>query len=219
MVKIHAYMESLLQKMRAHFGDRLRYMGLQGSFLRGEASEFSDIDVMVLLDGLTVADMDAYRRILQEVGHYDLSCGFICSTEDIRCWNKLELCHVLHTTKDYYGTLSDFISDYSREDVRQFTLMSVNNVYHALCHSYIHSGAEESYKNLPGLFKGCFFILQSLTYLKTGEYVGTKRELLEKLEGSDKKVLEYAMGCREDGASEKAFRLLFDWCAEKIRSV
>ena len=215
MVEIERYMQSLLEKMRSHFGERLRYMGLQGSYLRGEASEFSDIDVMVLLDGFSVEDMDAYRQMLAEVGDFDKSCGFICGTEDLRHWNRLELCHVLHTTKDYYGKLSDFISDYSTEDVRQFTRMSVNNVYHALCHGYIHGEKEGCYQNLPGLFKGCFFILQSLQYLKTGEYVGTKRELLEKLEGADKMVLECAMGRRESD-TEAAFRLLFHWCKQTI---
>lgn len=218
MVEIDRYMQSLLEKMRVHFGERLRYMGLQGSFLRGEATENSDIDVMVLLDDFSVADMDAYRQMLVEVGDFDKSCGFICGTEDFQHWNKLELCHVLHTTKDYYGKLSDFISDYSREDVRQFTQMSVNNVYHALCHGYIHGGAVECYRNLPGLFKGCFFILQSLTYLKTGEYVATKRELLEKLEGTDKMVLESSLGCRESD-TEEAYRLLFDWCKQTIYDI
>lgn len=218
MVQINDYMDSLLRKMSERFGARMRYVGLQGSYLRGEATENSDIDVMVLLDGFSVADMDTYREILMDLGDFEKSCGFICGTEDLLCWNKLELCHVLHTTKDYYGRLSDFIPSYSREDVVQFTRMSVNNVYHALCHSYIHGEPRECYMNLPGLFKGCFFILQSANYLKTGEYVATKRGLLEKLEGKDKSVLEFAMG-QGNPVTEEAFRLLYSWCQEMIRSL
>ena len=218
MVEINGYMEAFIEKMREYFGGRLRYVGLQGSYLRQEVTKNSDIDVMVLLDGFGVEDMDAYRRILTELGHYEASCGFICDTEEFCRWNRLELCHVLHGTRDYYGYLSDFVPEYSQENVRQFTKMSLNNLYHALCHSYIHRGPDRTYPKLAGLFKSCFFVLQGIKYLETGEFIGTKRELLEKLDGTDRKVLEYAMG-REISRPEEAFRLLFDWCGGKIRSI
>src|SRR3954466_6574374 len=39
--------------LRALFGDRLRDVRLFGSFARGQAHEDSDVDVLVLVDGLT----------------------------------------------------------------------------------------------------------------------------------------------------------------------
>ena len=42
--------------------------------------------------------------------------------------------------------------------------------------------------------------------------------MLEKLEGSDKMVLESAMRRRESDTRE-AFRLLFDWCNQTIRGI
>ena len=39
--------------LRALFGERLRDVRLFGSFARGEAHEDSDVDVLVLVDGLT----------------------------------------------------------------------------------------------------------------------------------------------------------------------
>jgi predicted nucleotidyltransferase len=45
-------------------------MGLQGSWLRGEAHENSDIDIMVILDGFSVRDMDTYRGILRKIGFW-----------------------------------------------------------------------------------------------------------------------------------------------------
>ena len=40
-------------RLRAVFGERLAEVRLFGSFARGEANEDSDVDVLVLVDGLT----------------------------------------------------------------------------------------------------------------------------------------------------------------------
>ena len=61
------YLADLITKCRSAFGERLLYMGLQGSWLRGEARDNSDIDIMVILDGFSVRDMDTYRAILKEI--------------------------------------------------------------------------------------------------------------------------------------------------------
>ena len=58
------YLARLTARLTEAFGARLIYVGLQGSYLRGEAGPDSDIDAMVVLDRLTPADLDAYRRII-----------------------------------------------------------------------------------------------------------------------------------------------------------
>lgn len=40
-------------RLRAIFGERLRCVRLFGSYARGDATEDSDVDVLVLIDGLT----------------------------------------------------------------------------------------------------------------------------------------------------------------------
>ena len=57
MFELNGYLHDLISCCRASFGDRLLYVGLQGSYLRGEAHEGSDIDVMVILDRFSVGDM------------------------------------------------------------------------------------------------------------------------------------------------------------------
>lgn len=64
MFDLDDYLRALIPGCRTAFGDRLRYVGLQGSYLRGEAHESSDIDVMVVLDRLSVRDMDVYRAAI-----------------------------------------------------------------------------------------------------------------------------------------------------------
>jgi predicted nucleotidyltransferase len=46
-------LEAYAVRLRAIFGKRLREIRLFGSYARGEAHEDSDIDVLVLVDGLT----------------------------------------------------------------------------------------------------------------------------------------------------------------------
>ena len=96
MIDCKKYLAYLTEQLGQKFSDRLLYIGLQGSYLRGEADEDSDFDVMLVLDELTPADLDAYREILQNSGHYEKSCGFVCGREDLANWNPLELCHLLH---------------------------------------------------------------------------------------------------------------------------
>ncbi len=87
---IDNYLENLISRCKESFGSRLVYVGLQGSWLRGEATENSDIDVMIVIDGFSVEDMKTYRDILKEIGWFEKSCGFICAKEDLANWNSLE---------------------------------------------------------------------------------------------------------------------------------
>ena len=80
------YLPALITQLRRSFGPRLRYVGLQGSYLRGEATEDSDLDVMVVLDRLAPADLDRYRAILAALPQPEKACGFLCGTEDLARW-------------------------------------------------------------------------------------------------------------------------------------
>ena len=45
MIDISAWTKEFLQKATETFGDRIWFVGLQGSYGRGEATETSDIDI------------------------------------------------------------------------------------------------------------------------------------------------------------------------------
>ena len=221
MIHIENYIAELISALRLQFGSGLLYVGLQGSYLRGEANEESDLDIMVVLEELTVSDLDRYRGILQSLEHYEKSCGFICSRADLAHWNPLEICSLLHGTKDCYGELRRLVPSYTEQDVRNFAKLSLNNLYHELCHRYLHAGPEENAEKLPGTYKGVFFILQSLYYLRHGVYIATKAELLPLLEGKDRSVLAHSMeyGSCEVCAFAESFSLLLTWCQETLQSI
>ncbi len=217
---INNYCEKLKARLISAFGKRLIYMGLQGSYLRGEATEQSDIDIMVILESLTVADMDLYREALDKVGNSDRACGFICSLVDMKNWNPLEACQLGFTTKDLYGKLADLLPDWTREDEVNYVKMSLDNLYHALCHSYIHADREKLKNSLPSLYKSAFFILQNTYYLESGEFVLTQAELGEKLHGEDKVIAQAALALANGVILDfdTYYTKLFTWCQDKLNN-
>ena len=91
MIRIEEYIDGLTDILADAFGERLVYIGLQGSYLRNEATENSDIDIMAVIDDISVEDLDTYRQALVSIGNFDKSCGFICGRADLSHWNPLEL--------------------------------------------------------------------------------------------------------------------------------
>ncbi len=221
MFRIDEYIAELIGKLKVTFGERLLYIGLQGSYLREEQNESSDIDIMAVIDGLSVEDLQAYRNALVSVGNFDKSCGFLCGKADLEHWNPLEICHLLHTTKDYYGALKNLVPAYTAEDERNFAKLSLNNFYHEICHRYIHADRERNIAKLPTTCKSVFFIMQNLYYLYSGNFVPTKRELLACVQGEDKKVLELSISLQNGGDYDfgHAFSVLFDWCRNALSRI
>ena len=173
---------------------------------------------MTVIKEISVDDLDAYRTAIESLENAEQSCGFICGDAELKNWNPLELCHLRYTTKDHYGKLSELIPEYTNADVRNFVKMSLGNLYHELCHRFIHAPMEKSVAKLPGTYRGVFFILQNLHWLNTGVFAVTKKELLALLPGKDKAVLETATALAGGAAFDfgEAFSLLFDWCKETM---
>jgi len=214
MLNSEVYMQSLLRSLQEAFGNRLIYLGLQGSYRRGEADEHSDIDAVVVLDSLSPADLIAYRHIVESIGNAEKSCGFICGQAELAAWNPLEAEQFLRVTQDIYGNLEALMPARTREDTVKFVKLSLNNLYHELCHRFVHADRQKNISHLPGSFRAVFFILQNLHWLRTGRFIQTKAELLSCLSGDDRWVLETSMALRgaADYDFDECFGLLFRWC-------
>ena len=96
MFNAEEYMERVTEALKSKFGERLLYVGLQGSYLRGEATENSDIDVVVIIDDLRGEDLSLYKSLISQFDHSEKSCGFICGKNEMMHWNPLEICNFLH---------------------------------------------------------------------------------------------------------------------------
>ncbi|MBR0160369.1 MAG: nucleotidyltransferase domain-containing protein [Oscillospiraceae bacterium] len=218
MFDLDSYLNDLISSCRTAFGERLLYVGLQGSYLRGEAHENSDIDVMVILDRLSVQDMDWYREILKRIGFYERSCGFICGRDELFCWNPLEVCQLRHTTKDLLGVLTDYLPPATQEDEVNYVKLSLGNLYHELCHRYIHADRERNVVAFRGICKEVFFLMQNLYYLESGHFILAKGELKEAVSAEDRRVLELS---ELPGGFDfdQAFSVLFAWCQRTFARV
>lgn len=221
MFRIDEYIDELINTLKVAFGERLVYIGLQGSYLRNEETESSDIDIMAVIDKISVEDLKIYQKVLVSVGNFDRSCGFICGKTDLKNWNPLEICHLLNTTKDYYGELKNLVPAYSVEDERNYVKLSLNNLFHEICHRYVHADREYNISKLPITCKSVFFIMQHLYYLSTGNFVPTKRQLLECVQDEDKTVLELSISLqnRMDYDFDRAFSTLFNWCQNALSRI
>lgn len=60
-------LNALRDELHAIFGERLRDVRLFGSYARGEANEHSDVDVLVLVDGLAHGEAAAISDVATQV--------------------------------------------------------------------------------------------------------------------------------------------------------
>ena len=67
MLEIQTWMRGYIAAVRSAFGDRVRYIGLQGSRARGEAGPDSDIDVVCILDECSLADLETYQAAVEHL--------------------------------------------------------------------------------------------------------------------------------------------------------
>ncbi len=211
MLDIDTYMKKLLSLLKDEFGDELLYLGLQGSYLRGEATEDSDIDAMVILNKLSPEMLRRYRRVIKKAGHEALSCGFICGREEMKSWNRLEIPCLLQSTRDIFGRLSDFVPAYSPDDLRQYIKLSLNSLYHAMCHTYVHG---DTAPVLTEFYKSAFFILQAIHYHSTGKFINSRSLLKEALRGEYKDILQTEQSLKAGTFTDcdTAFSTIFSWC-------
>ena len=189
MLDAKAYMDELIDRLQRQFGDRLVYVGLQGSYMRGEATETGGIYPIVVLRDASAADLRAYRAMVEAMPSPELACGFLCGQAELMHWNALEAFHLLHSTRDVLGELAPLLPAYTRDDVRAYVKLGAGNLYHGAVHRYVHGTPERLRAALPGMAKSAFFLLQDAAWLETGVFAENRRALLPLLRAEDARLL------------------------------
>lgn len=214
MVTIENWMNELTQKLTEKFGPRLLFLGLQGSYGRGEANEDSDIDVVTVLDRVELADLDAYRDIVRRMPEGEKACGFLCGAAELKCWPKYDLCQLARDARAFHGGLEPLLPPLSRVDLAEAVSIGASGLYHAACHTYLYGAREEWPGFLKEACKGAFFVLRSLYELRTGETVRAKKDLLPRISGEEREILACILSADEGGEPpETAFARLLRWSA------
>ena len=187
MVEITKWMEEFLSALDNQFGNRLWFVGLQGSYARGEATEKSDIDTVVILDELTVFDIGAYNKMLDGLPHRDLICGFLSGKSEILNWEPSDLFQFYYDTKPIKGSLDELLPMIDDEAVKRAIKIGVCNIYHCCVHNMLY---EKSNEILQGLYKTASFVVQSITYMKTGKYFTRQKDLQEFVLPDEKVIID-----------------------------
>ncbi len=213
-IDVRNWLDELSVKLKARFKDRLEFIGLQGSFRRGEGGPESDIDAVVILDELGAADLKAYRSIIRSMPLSERACGFICAKRELINWFGPDLFQLLHDTEPLYGSIDYVLGMIGELDATGAVRMGASNLYHAACHCYVFGDGRG---RLPSLLKQAFFILQAVVYLKDGVYVSDKAKMAVHLSGLDAEVLRTV--ATKDAAVDKDedevmrnYDMLIRWC-------
>lgn len=208
---INSWIGIFREKISAVFGDRLCFLGLQGSYGRGEQKADSDIDVVVILDEVNPNDLEAYRDMIETLPQNELICGFVAGKKETAGWDKADMLNLVMDTRPILGNLDCFIPEFSDEDIRRSVLTGACNVYHACSHNFLHA---KSPSFLAGLFKSARFTVRMKHYYETGEYIARMKDLYSEVAGKDRTILEIADGI-SSGMTMKEFgsasRDLLEW--------
>ena len=207
-----------LRKLEDAFGGGLVFVGLQGSRGRGEASEESDVDLVVVLKELAPRELGLYAEAVASMPFAEKACGFICGEEELRAWSASELFLLYHDTAPLYGSL-DFIVPLIGEDAAEKALKDgVCAIYHGCCHNRLY---EKSMDILCALYKSAFFVMRVKRWRETGRFVKKLSELALEAESEDGEILSAFADFRAGRAKEEDFVKLSDalikWSAGVIR--
>ena len=181
MIDLKTWKLAAMAALKEAFGERLLCLGLQGSYLRGEATADSDIDLLVVLDQVTIDDLDAFHAAMRPLPDGERAVGFTCGRAELAVWPAYELYQFEHGTEVWLGDLHTLLPEYDEDDIRMGTRVSVANLYHMVNHTYLTTrDLDETARTdaLKALLKAFFFSLQIVHAVRTGVFAPTKRQLL-----------------------------------------
>ena len=215
MIDLESWLERFTQALRETFGDRVWFAGLQGSRARGEATDSSDIDLVVILDALAAEDIASYGAMLDSLDHRELVCGFLSGKDELLHWEPSELFQFCRDTKPLIGSLDDVLAVVTPGDIDRAIRTGACGVYHACVHNMLY---EKDEGILRGLYKTATFTIRASTYRRTGIYCSRLDELLQHADAADKEIIRFYLdmkaGVPVDFSS--ASKRLFAWAKEMI---
>lgn len=210
MIDLQHWLKQFTDELEKTFRERIWFVGLQGSYGRGEATEQSDIDVVVILDMLSVEDIKAYEMMLSKLPHRDLICGFVSGKDELMNWDTADLFQFYYDTTPIIGTLDELLPLIGSDAVRRAIKIGAGNLYHGCVHNMLHERSEDI---LKGLYKSAVFTVQAIYFLQSGNYIKQKSELVKLVKPAEAQILMNAEKIR-NGISvdfEEMSETLFEW--------
>ena len=215
LIDITTWIQSFLQKINGTFANRVWFVGLQGSYGRGEATETSDIDMVVILDELSIKDIQTYNDMLDNLPHRELICGFLSDKNDIMNWEPSDLFQFCHDTTPIKGSLDEVMAVVDESAVSRAIKIGACNIYHGCVHNMLHEKSEDI---LRGLYKSASFVVQAIIFRQTGNYIKHQEELLKVVSPDEHVIVETFMNLKSGGTVDFSFmsETLFEWSKKWI---
>ena len=216
MVDITVWMNDFLQKLNHTFGNCAWFVGLQGSYGRGEATETSDIDIVVILDELSAMDIQTYNEMLDTMTHRELICGFLSGKNEILNWEPSDFFQFYYDTKPIKGSLDELLPLIDDTAVTRAIKIGVCNIYHGCVHNMLYDKSEEI---LRGLYKSASFVVQAIAFKQTGKYISHQKDLLEFISPDERVIVETFLKLKNGGAAnfDTMSENLFNWAKKWIK--
>ena len=218
MIDITAWINNFLLKLNETFGNRVWFVGLQGSYARGEARDASDIDIVVILDELSAPDIQAYNAMLDSLQHRELICGFLSGKDELLNWEPSDLFQFYYDTTPIKGSLDELLMVIDETAVGRAIKIGACNIYHGCVHNMLH---EKSDDILRGLYKSASFVVQAIVFQQTGRYIKHQKELLDVASADERKIVEIFLklksgdAVRFDSMSDALFAWAKKWIEDK----
>ena len=215
MIEITGWMKGFLQKLDNTFGKRVFFVGLQGSYGRGEATETSDIDVVVILDELTVTDLQTYSAMLDTLPHRELICGFLSGKDEIMNWEPSDLFQFCYDTTPIQGSLDEVLTLVDESAVNRAIKIGACNIFHGCVHNMLHEKSEDI---LRDLYKSASFVVQAIVFKETGRYMKHQEELLAAAAPDEQTMIHTFLYLKKVGEADfiPMSEALFDWSKKGI---
>ena len=215
MIEITAWMNGFLNSINEVFGERVWFVGLQGSYGRGEATETSDIDVVVILDELSITDIHKYNAMINTLPYRELVCGFVSGKDELLNWEPSDLFQFCHDTTPIKGSLDEVMAVIDESAINRAIKIGVCNIYHGCVHNMLHEKSEDI---LKGLYKSASFVVLAIAFMQSGKYVKHQSELRDVVSSEEMVIVDTFLNLKNGGTAD--FNLmseaLFAWSKKWI---
>ena len=215
MIDITAWMQNFLQTLNQTFSNRVWFVGLQGSYGRGEATETSDIDIVVILDELSAMDIQTYNTMLDTLTHRELICGFLSGKKEIFNWEPSDLFQFCYDTTPIKGSLDEVMAVIDESAVNRAIKTGACSIYHGCVHNMLYEKSEDI---LRGLYKSASFVVQAIAFKQTGTYIRHQKDLLEVVSSDEREIVETFMNLKNGAKVDfnSMSNTLFAWAKKWI---
>ena len=215
MIDINDWINRFLKVLNDIFGERIWFVGLQGSYGRSEAVETSDIDVVVILDQLSVTDIRKYNTMLDTLPNRELICGFVSGKNELLNWEPSDLFQFYYDTTPMQGSRDELLSVIDKNAVNRAIKIGACNIYHGCVHNMVHEKSEDV---LKALYKSASFVVQAIAFKQTGKYVKHQSELRDVVSTDERVIVDTFLNLKNGGMVDfnSMSEALFAWAKKWI---